>query len=341
MTNKRILVTGGAGYIGSHTVIELIAAGYEPVILDNLSNSDRKILKNINKLAGYQVPFVFGDCADPVIVGKVYKKYGPFKGIVHFAALKAVQESIHQPLRYYRNNLDGLMSLLEAAGQHGTGAFVFSSSCTVYGQPDKLPVRETTPLKDAECPYGDTKEMAERILHAVVRGGAALRIVALRYFNPIGAHASGLIGELPIGAPKNLVPLVTQAAAGNRGQLTVYGDDYNTPDGTCIRDYIHVVDLAKAHVRALAYLQKQKEPSFYDIFNVGTGRGVSVMELLRTFEKETGVKVPYKVGPRRAGDIEKIYASVDKATKVLGWKAELTVKDALKSAWAWETGYCA
>jgi UDP-glucose 4-epimerase len=333
---KKVLVTGGAGYIGSHTVVELVQAGYEPVILDNLSNSKRFIVDRLGKIIGRKVALYVEDCSDAAAVAKVFKKEGPFQGIIHFAALKSVPESLKEPLRYYQNNLGGMLTLLDAVEKFRVPYFVFSSSCTVYGQPDKLPVRETTPLKDATSPYGDTKKTCEQMLAAFVHGGAKVRAVALRYFNPIGAHPTALIGELPLGVPQNLVPFVTQTAAGVRKELTVYGDDYPTPDGTCIRDYIHVVDLAKAHVRALAYLKKQKRATFYDVFNVGTGRGYSVLEIIRTFERATGVKLPYKIGPRRAGDIEKIYANVDKAEKLLGWRADITLAEALASAWAWQ-----
>lgn len=336
MKIKKILVTGGAGFIGSHTVIELIKAGYEPVVLDNFSNSKYFIIGRMEKIAGRHITVYKHDCADTKSVERIFRKEGDIGGIIHFAALKAVGESVEQPLKYYRNNIVGLMTILEAAVRFGVQHIVFSSSCTVYGQPDKLPVMETTPLKEAECPYGDTKKISERVLQALVASGAEIKVASLRYFNPIGAHSSGLIGELPLGIPKNLVPFVTQTAAGVRNELVVNGDDYNTPDGTCIRDYIHVTDLAGAHVKTLEYLKKQKTNAFYDVFNLGTGRGNSVLEIIETFEKATGVKIKYRIGPRRYGDIEKIFANVDKANRVLNWHTELSLEDALKNAWEWQ-----
>ncbi len=335
MASKKILVTGGAGYIGSHTAVELVRAGYEPVILDNFSNSERFIVGRVRKITGRNVPLCTGDCSVPADVAKVFKKEGRFHGIIHFAALKAVGESVAQPLRYYRNNVGGMLTMLEAADRYKVPHFVFSSSCTVYGEPDKLPVREDAPVKNAASPYGETKKIAERMLETFLQSGVPVKAVSLRYFNPIGAHPSALIGELPLGTPKNLVPFVTQTAAGIRKVLQVYGDDYKTPDGTCIRDYIHVIDLAAAHVRALGYLEKKRGP-FYDIFNVGTGRGQSVLGIVKTFEKVTGVKVPYKIALRRSGDIAEIYAAAGKAKKVLGWSAKLSLEEALRSSWAWQ-----
>lgn len=333
---KKILVTGGAGFIGTHTVIELINAGYDPVILDNFSNSKLFIIGRLEKIIGRRITVFRDDCANQVRVDRIFKEMGGFDGIIHFAALKAVGESMDEPLRYYRNNLGGILTILESAVRYQTPHFVFSSSCTVYGQPDKLPVRETTPQKDAECPYGDTKKISERMLEALVASRAKIKVISLRYFNPIGAHPSSLIGELPLGVPKNLVPFVTQAAAGIRKELVVHGDDYRTPDGTCIRDYIHVIDLARAHVKALKFLENQKPHTFYDVFNLGTGRGSSVFEVINSFEKATGIKLKYRIGPRRPGDIEKIYANVDKAKKILKWQTELSLEDALKDAWAWQ-----
>ena len=339
MIGKKILVTGGAGYIGSHTVVELVRAGYKPVIMDNFSNSEKFIVARVRKITGRDVPLYTGDCSVPADVAKVFKREGRFHGIIHFAALKAVEESVAQPLRYYRNNLGAMLTMLEAAECFKVPHFVFSSSCTVYGEPDKLPVREDAPVKKTSSPYGESKKIAERILETFLQSGVPVKAVSLRYFNPIGAHSSALIGELPLGTPKNLVPFVTQTAAGLRKILRVYGDDYGTPDGTCIRDYIHVVDLALAHVRALGYLEKKRGP-FYDVFNIGTGRGQSVLGIVRTFEKVTGVKVPFLIAPRRAGDIEKIYAAAGKAKKVLGWSAKLTLEDALRSSWDWQKGLC-
>ena len=336
MKKKKILVTGGAGFIGLHTVVELNNAGYEPVIIDNFSNSEPKMIKRVEKIIQRHLRAYNEDCSNAKAVERIFKKEGRFHAIIHFAALKAVGESIEQPLRYYRNNIDSLITLLELSHRYKTSHFVFSSSCTVYGQPDKIPVRETTPQRDAECPYGDTKKIAERILEAVVMSKALIKIVSLRYFNPIGAHPSSLIGELPLGVPKNLIPFVTQTAAGIRKELIVHGNNYNTPDGTCIRDYIHVVDLARAHVKALNYLEKTKATCFYDVFNVGTGRGNSVLEVIRTFEKATGVKLNYRIGPRRPGDIVKVYANTDKSRKLLGWRHQYTLEDSLKHAWAWQ-----
>ncbi len=336
MAIKKILVTGGAGYIGSHTVVELVRAGYEPVILDNFSNSERFIVERVRKITGKRVSLYTGDCAVPANVAKVFRKEGRFHGVIHFAALKSVEESVAQPLWYYRNNLGSMLTMLEALEKYRVPYFVFSSSCTVYGEPDKLPVSERAPLKKATSPYGETKKIAERMLETFIESHVPVKAVSLRYFNPIGAHPSGQIGELPLGTPNNLVPLVTQTAAGLRKELKVYGDNYPTPDGTCIRDYIHVVDLAGAHVRALAYLKKQRCPAFYDVFNIGTGKGNSVLEILRTFEKVTGVKVPYKIASRRAGDIEKIYAAAGKAKKEMGWSTKLSLEDALRSSWEWQ-----
>lgn len=335
MAFPKILVTGGAGYIGSHVAVELVRAGYEPVILDNFCNSERFVVARIRKLAGREIRLYTADCSAPAAVAKVFRKEGRLHGIIHFAALKAVEESVAQPLLYYRNNLGGMLTMLEAVKQYQVPHFVFSSSCTVYGNPDKLPVREEARVKNAASPYGETKRIAERMLETFLQSGIPLKAVSLRYFNPIGAHPSALIGELPLGRPKNLVPFVTQTAAGIRKVLEVYGDDYETPDGTCIRDYIHVTDLAAAHVRALGYLEKKRAP-FYDVFNIGTGHGHSVLDIVRTFEKVTGVKVPYRIAPRRAGDIAAIYAAAAKAKKVLGWSAKLSLEEALRSSWAWQ-----
>ncbi len=336
MRSKKILVTGGAGYIGSHTAVELVCAGYEPVILDNFSNSEKFIVARVRKITGRNVSLHTGDCASPTDVARVIKKEGRFHGIIHFAALKAVGESVSRPLLYYRNNLGSMLTMLEAVERYQVPYFVSSSSCTVYGEPDKLPVRENAPIKEATSPYGETKKIGERMLETFLQSGVSAKAVSLRYFNPIGAHPSALIGELPLGVPKNLVPFVTQTAAGIRKVLQVNGDDYSTPDGTCIRDYIHVIDLAQAHVRALTYLEKKRDRTFYDAINIGTGRGYSVLEIVRTFEKVTGVKVPCKIGPRRSGDVEKIYAAADKAKKELGWSAKLSLEDALQSSWAWQ-----
>lgn len=335
---KKILVTGGAGYIGSHTVVELVNVGYAPVIIDNFSNSEKSVLDGLKAITGKEQVLYEGDCNDGAFLARVFGKEPGIEGIVHFAAYKAVGESTQKPLDYYENNVGSLLKLLRAMPEHRIASLVFSSSCTVYGQPEAehLPVREDSPRQKAQCPYGNTKKICEDILEDVIASKAPLKIVALRYFNPIGAHSSALIGELPIGVPNNLVPFVTQTAAGIREKLTVFGDDYNTPDGTCIRDYIHVVDLARAHVRAIEYLNKQTQPSFYDVFNLGTGKGSSVLEVIKTFERVSGKPLNYVIGARRPGDIETVYSAVEKAVKVLGWKAELTLADALRDSWRWQ-----
>lgn len=331
---KNILVTGGVGFIGSHTVVELVAAGYNPVIVDNFSNSDRKVLDNLCAITGRSLNFYEQDFQDKVKLASLIDKE-KIDGVIHFAAYKAVGESVSQPLKYYDNNIAGLVSLLEVLEEKGVSNLVFSSSCTVYGEPDNLPITESAPVKPATSPYGASKQMAETIIRDVTLASPKLRSLALRYFNPIGAHPSGKIGELPIGVPANLIPFVTQAAAGIRDALTVHGDDYDTPDGSCIRDYIHVVDLAKAHVKALEHIDL-KPSGYYNFCNIGTGTGSSVLEVIHTFEKVNNVKVPYVVGPRRSGDIVQIYASVDYARELLGWKAEKTLSDALLDAWNWQ-----
>lgn len=330
----KILVTGGAGYIGSHTVVELVEAGYEPVVVDNFANSDKSVLKNLEKLIGKPVSFYQLDYRDVTKLRSVMEKEA-IGGIIHFAAYKAVGESVAYPLKYYENNVNGFIDLLRLVkGLDWPVNLVLSSSCTVYGNPDRLPVTEDSPVKPAESPYGATKQIDEMILKDVA-ASANLKALALRYFNPIGAHPSALIGELPIGTPANLVPFVTQTAAGWREQLTVYGDDYPTNDGSCVRDYIHVVDLAKAHVKALRYLET-KSAKTYDTVNIGTGRGVSVLELIKTFENATGEKLPYAIGPRRKGDVIATYASAAKAKKLLGWEAEKSLSGALRDAWRWQ-----
>ena len=328
-----IIVTGGAGYIGSHTVVELIEKGYEPIIVDNFCNSEKSVLDSLKKIAGQQITLYEGDCTDKAFMLKVFNETRP-SGVIHFAAYKAVGESVAKPLEYYQNNLVSLLVLLEVMREYSCTNLVFSSSCTVYGTPEKLPVTEATPIQKAASPYGNTKQISEDIISDTVYANGGLNAVALRYFNPIGAHHSGLIGELPIGVPNNLVPFVTQTAVGWREQLTVFGNDYSTPDGSNIRDYIHVVDLAKAHVKTLEYLKNKS--NFYDAINVGTGKGTSVLEVVNTFEEVTGQKLKYKIGDRREGDVEKIYASVDKSKEVLKWETELTVEDALKDAWNWQ-----
>lgn len=333
-SSTKILVTGGAGYIGAHTVVELMAAGYDPVIVDNLSASDKTLLAGIHQITGKVPNFQQGDCRDKNFLNFVFKTQGPFSCVMHFAAFKSVGESVQKPLLYHQNNVGSLLTLLEVMEEHGVKDFIFSSSCTVYGQPDKIPVDERAPFKRAESPYGATKQLCERILEDVHTTG--FRIISLRYFNPIGAHPSAHIGELPIGVPNNLVPFITQTAAGLRKKLTVFGNDYNTPDGSCIRDFIHVVDLADVHVKALAYLAKDSRKNVYDAFNVGTGKGASVLELVNTFIRATGAPLPFVIGPRRPGDVEKVYADPTKVNNTLKWSAKYSMEDALKHAWAWE-----
>lgn len=331
---QQILITGGAGYIGSHTAVALVNAGFEPIIIDNFSNSNKNVLEGLEKILDRPVKCYEGDCNDQRVLERIFGE-NSISGVIHFAASKAVGESTKIPLTYYRNNINSLIVLLETMAEFGVKDIVFSSSCTVYGQPDELPVKESTPRKEAESPYGNTKKICEDILMDHVKSGAASRVIALRYFNPIGAHPSALIGELPLGVPANLVPFVTQTGAGIREKITVFGDDYDTPDGTCVRDYIHVMDLADAHVKAIQYLSS-KEDNFFDLFNVGTGNGNSVMEVVKAFEKVSGKPLNYEIGPRRAGDIEKVWANTDKVTNVLGWKPEFGLEDALKDAWNWQ-----
>ena len=333
---ERILVTGGTGYIGSHTVVELQAGGYEVIIVDNLSNSQANVVDNIEKVSGIRPAFEHLDCLDYEGLDALFTKYTGIKGIIHFAASKAVGESVEKPLLYYRNNLVSLVNLLELMPKHGVEGIIFSSSCTVYGQPDVLPVTEEAPIKKAESPYGNTKQINEEIVQDFVKSGAPINAILLRYFNPIGAHPSALLGELPNGVPQNLVPFLTQTAIGIRQKLSVFGDDYDTPDGSCIRDYINVVDLAKAHVVAMNRIMQQKQAEKVEVFNIGTGRGLSVLELIHAFEASTGVKLNYQIVGRRAGDIEKVWANPDRANNVLGWKAEATIEDTLRSAWNWQ-----
>lgn len=332
---SKILVTGGTGYIGSHTVVELQQAGYTPVIVDNLSNSSAGVLKQIAQITGTEPEFHQFDLADERLVKDFVAQHADISGVIHFAAYKAVGESVAQPLKYYHNNFYSLINLLNAYADRPVN-FVFSSSCTVYGQPDVLPVTESAPVKQAESPYGNTKQIAEEILSETAGAFPNYNIISLRYFNPVGAHASALIGELPIGVPQNLVPFITQSAIGKRGPITVYGDDYDTVDGSAIRDYIHVVDLAKAHVAAIKLLEKGNPNGNYDVFNVGTGNGNSVLEVIRAFEAATGVKLRYQIGERRAGDIEKVWGDVSKSAEQLGWKAERGIEEMMRSAWQWE-----
>ncbi len=335
----KILVTGGTGYIGSHTAVELIGQGFEVVIVDNLSNSQERTLDGIEEITGVRPLFERFDLCDTARTEAFFKKYTDIDAIIHFAAYKSVGESVREPLKYYRNNLVSLMNLLEAMKKHGVQGMVFSSSCTVYGQPDELPVTEQAPIQKAVSPYGNTKQISEEIIEDFLKAEPALNAISLRYFNPIGAHPTGLIGELPLGVPENLVPYVTQTAIGIRKELKVFGDDYDTPDGSAIRDYLHVVDLAKAHIVAIRRILEGKQKRNYEVFNLGTGRGVSVFEIIHTFEEVTGVKVNYVVTDRRPGDIEKIWADPTYANKELGWKAESTLGEALLSAWKWEQYY--
>ena len=334
----RILVTGGTGYIGSHTVVELMQQGYDVTIVDNLSNSSVDVLDGISAIVGRRPEFANIDCNDYVSMEAVFKQYPDIVGVIHFAASKAVGESVEKPLMYYRNNLGSLITLLEVMRRYHVYNIVFSSSCTVYGQPDKdhLPVDETAPIQKALSPYGNTKQINEDIIYDEAHADSSLHATILRYFNPIGAHPSALIGELPNGVPNNLLPFVTQTAAGLRAELKVFGDDYNTPDGSCIRDYIYVVDLAKAHVKAVERMLAVTPTEQVEVFNLGTGRGLSVLEIVRDFVEATGVNVPYQIVGRREGDIEKVWANPKKANEVLGWKADTPVKDVLVSAWNWE-----
>lgn len=332
----RILVTGGTGYIGSHTVVELQNAGYSVVIIDDLSNSNREVLDGIERITGIRPDFVEGDCTDIEVLKNLFAEYPDIKGIINFAASKAVGESMQKPILYYRNNLNTLLNLLELMTPNGVKGIVFSSSCTVYGEPDVNPVTEQSPIKKATSPYGNTKQISEEIITDVINAGAPFKSVILRYFNPVGAHPSAEIGELPNGVPQNLIPYLTQTAIGIRKELSVFGDDYNTPDGSCIRDYINVVDLAQAHVIAVKRMLEDKSEAKIEIFNLGTGNGVSVLELINTFEESTGVKVPHKIVGRRAGDIEKVWADPTYANEVLGWKATSSLSDTMRSAWAWQ-----
>lgn len=331
---SKILVTGGTGFIGSHTVVELHNAGYEVVIVDNLSNSNPKILDQIESIIGVRPEFAELDLCDEEKVRDFALRHGDISGVIHFAAFKAVGESVQQPLKYYRNNFYSLINLINAFDS--SLKLVFSSSCTVYGQPDVLPVTEEAPTKKAESPYGNTKQIAEEILQETCAVVPSLKVISLRYFNPVGAHSSALIGELPIGIPQNLVPFITQSAIGKRGPITVFGNDYDTPDGSAVRDYIHVVDLAKAHVAAVKRLEDDKAHGNYEVFNLGTGKGSTVLQVIDAFERSTGEKLNYTIGPRRDGDVEKVWGDVTKSTKVLGWTAELGLKEMMSSAWNWE-----
>ncbi|MCG8307620.1 MAG: UDP-glucose 4-epimerase GalE [Cytophagales bacterium] len=332
----KVLVTGGTGYIGSHTAVELIDHGYDVVIVDNLSNSRMDVLEGIEKITGVKPGFKKFDLCDYNLLDAFFDENQDIAAIIHFAASKAVGESVEKPLLYYRNNLQSLMNMLELMEKYKIPNLAFSSSCTVYGQPEKLPVTENSPILPAESPYGNTKQISEEIIKDTLNSNRKLNAISLRYFNPVGAHNSGAIGELPIGVPANLVPFITQTAAGLRSELSVFGDDYNTPDGTAIRDYIHVVDLAKAHVVAVERMTEQRQKAPYEVFNLGTGNGFSVLEVIKAFESSTDEKLKYKIVDRRAGDIEQVWADTTFANNELGWKAELDLPAMMSSAWKWQ-----
>ncbi len=333
---KKILVTGGTGYIGSHTAVELIEEGFDVIIIDNLYNSEAEVIDRIQQITGVRPLLEVFDLCNREKVDSFFSEHNDISAIIHFAAYKAVGESVNKPLEYYRNNLVSLMNLIEAMKKYGPSSFVFSSSCTVYGQPEKLPVTEDAPLQPATSPYGNTKQVGESIIRDTTFSDKNIKAISLRYFNPIGAHPSALIGELPRGVPENLVPYITQTAYGLRDELRVFGHDYDTPDGSCIRDYLHVVDLAKAHVVAVKRMIEERNKKNYEVFNLGTGKGVSVFEAIKSFERVSGVKLNYKITGRRPGDIEKIWADPSFANKELGWKTMSTLDEAMKTAWDWE-----
>lgn len=335
---ETILVTGGTGFIGSHTTVELIQNGYNVVIIDNLSNSNASVVDGIEKITGVRPEFEKVDCCDYAAMENVFEKHKGISGIIHFAASKAVGESVQKPLLYYRNNINSLINLLELMPKHGVKGIIFSSSCTVYGQPsaENLPVTEEAPMQKALSPYGNTKQVNEEIIQDYIHSGAPIKSIILRYFNPIGSHPSALIGELPNGVPMNLIPFVTQTAIGIRKELKIFGNDYNTPDGTCIRDYIDIMDLAKAHVKAMERILNENGTDPVEVFNIGTGKGLSTLQIVEGFEKATGVKLNWHYAPRREGDIEKVWANPHKANTVLGWKASVDIEDTLRSAWKWQ-----
>jgi len=337
--SEKILVTGGTGYIGSHTAVELQNEGFEVIIIDNLHNSDISVLEGVEKITGKKPAFEQIDLCDKDKLRSFVKRNSDIQAVVHFAAFKSVGESVEKPLAYYHNNLLSAINMLEIMKEYGLGSFVFSSSCTVYGQPDTLPVNEQAPVREAASPYGYTKQVCEKILEDTIASSEGLRGISLRYFNPIGAHGSALIGELPRGVPDNLVPFITQTGYGVRKELKVFGNDYKTPDGSCIRDYLHVVDLALAHVKSVSRLLNRKNRSDYEVFNLGTGKGVSVFEAINSFERVSGIQLNYTVGDRRPGDIEKIWADPGYANRELGWKTESSLDEAMKSAWDWEQYY--
>lgn len=335
---ETILVTGGTGFIGSHTTVELIENGYNVIIVDNLSNSNEGVIDGIEKIMGVRPEFEKVDCCDRDAMRNVFSKHPGIKGVIHFAASKAVGESVQKPLLYYRNNINSLINLLELMPENGVKGIIFSSSCTVYGQPspENLPVTEKAPMQKALSPYGNTKQVNEEIIQDFIHSGAPIKSVILRYFNPIGSHPSALIGELPNGVPMNLIPFVTQTAIGIRKELKIFGNDYNTPDGTCIRDYIDIMDLAKAHVKAMERILHVEGTDPVEVFNIGTGNGLSTLQIVEGFEKATGVKLNWKFAPRREGDIEKVWADPHKANTVLGWKSTVKIEDTLRSAWKWQ-----
>ena len=335
MNRKKILITGGAGFIGSHTAVVLHESGYRPIIVDNFKNSEQTVIQGIKKICQSDFPCYVGDCTDKEFLLSVFQREEHIAGVIHFAAYKAVNESNQFPAMYYHNNLGSLLTLLDIMAKHHVANLVFSSSCTVYGSPDVIPVTETAPIKETPSTYGKTKQICESIIEDVVARGQGLRSVLLRYFNPIGAHPSGLIGELPIGVPNNLVPYITQTACGLRKKLIVHGSDYQTPDGTCIRDFIHVLDLAQAHIKAFEYLDKNPDCRIEKI-NVGTGKGQSVLDVIKAFERVNGLKLNYKFGGRRDGDVEAVYADATKARLLLGWEAQLSIEDAVRDAWHWQ-----
>ena len=332
---KKILITGGAGFIGSHTAVALHENGCLPVIIDNFSNSEKSVLEGLKAICQAELPCYEGNCGDKTFLAGVFDQED-ISGVIHFAAFKSVNESFEKPFLYYQNNLTSLISLLEVMAERGVVPLVFSSSCTVYGSPDKIPVNESAPFKETPSTYGKTKQISEKIIEDIISTGKEIKAVLLRYFNPIGAHPSGLIGELPIGIPNNLVPYVTQTAAGIRDKLTIFGNDYNTPDGTCIRDFIHVMDLALAHVKAFEYLDQVDQKRCCEKFNVGTGLGNSVKEVVDTFERVTGQKLNYAYGPRRPGDVEAVYANADRAKDLMNWETHLSLEDSIRDAWNWQ-----
>lgn len=337
MSKKLILVAGGMGYIGSHTVVELINAGYDALIVDNLSNSNIEVLDGIEAITGTCPNFIKADCADRTAMRDIFSEHPQIAGVIDFAASKAVNESVHKPLLYYRNNIVSLLNLLECiADAPNCRGIVFSSSCTVYGEPDSNPVTEQSPIKPATSPYGNTKQISEDIIRDTVKAGLGMNAILLRYFNPVGAHPSALIGELPNGVPQNLIPYLTQTAIGVRKCLSVFGNDYPTPDGSCIRDFIDIVDLAHAHVTAVKRIVDNGMDEDVEVFNLGTGRGVSVLELIETFERATGAKVPHVIAPRREGDITQVWADPTRANKVLGWHADTPLEDTMRNAWHWQ-----